>query len=208
MGLPALPWLPHPTTHGPSRAIDHVGGKAECDECDGEGSAWRECLTSSKPRECPLPSVVPGLPSSNRCVLVDLFPENHHRLTSHTHTASPPSLAISPPSPLLLLFSPPPPSQSSLVSFFSCFLDRPAHLPAAYWCERPHLFAAIADAHDSEARALAVLRWFIVLFFSLSLHPCPHFLLKSTLKDQYTSRNESMGSEKKYLLPLLLFSHI
>lgn len=56
----------------------------------------------------------------------------------------------------------------------------------AYWCERPHLFAAIADAHDSEARALAVLRWFI-----------------STLKDQYTSRNESMGSEKKPLNPVL-----
>jgi hypothetical protein len=50
----------------------------------------------------------------------------------------------------------------------------------AYWCERPELFAAIADARDSEDRALRVLRWFI-----------------STLKGQYTSRNESMGSEKK-----------
>ncbi|KXN85194.1 Protein KES1, partial [Leucoagaricus sp. SymC.cos] len=56
----------------------------------------------------------------------------------------------------------------------------------AYWCERPDLFAAIADAKDNEARALAVLRWFI-----------------STLKDQYTSRNESMGSEKKPLNPVL-----
>ncbi|RDB15739.1 Protein KES1, partial [Hypsizygus marmoreus] len=51
----------------------------------------------------------------------------------------------------------------------------------AYWCEHPDIFAAIADAKDDESRALAVLRWFI-----------------STLKGQYTSRNESMGSEKKY----------
>lgn len=50
----------------------------------------------------------------------------------------------------------------------------------AYWCERPVLFAAIADARDAEDRALRVLRWFV-----------------STLKGQYTSRNESMGSEKK-----------
>ncbi|KIK09484.1 hypothetical protein K443DRAFT_26759, partial [Laccaria amethystina LaAM-08-1] len=56
----------------------------------------------------------------------------------------------------------------------------------AYWCERPELFAAIADAKDGENRALAVLNWFI-----------------STLKDQYTSRNESMGSEKKPLNPVL-----
>ncbi|KAH0833979.1 hypothetical protein J3R83DRAFT_11197 [Lanmaoa asiatica] len=50
----------------------------------------------------------------------------------------------------------------------------------AYWCERPELFAKIVDGKTEEARALAVLRWFI-----------------STLKGQYTSRNESMGSEKK-----------
>ncbi|KAI6120336.1 hypothetical protein EDD16DRAFT_1577501 [Pisolithus croceorrhizus] len=50
----------------------------------------------------------------------------------------------------------------------------------AYWCERPELFAKIADGKNEEERALAVLRWFI-----------------STLKGQYTSRNESMGSEKK-----------
>ncbi|EDR09428.1 uncharacterized protein LACBIDRAFT_319010 [Laccaria bicolor S238N-H82] len=56
----------------------------------------------------------------------------------------------------------------------------------AYWCERPDLFAAIADAKDGEDRTLAVLNWFI-----------------STLKDQYTSRNESMGSEKKPLNPVL-----
>ncbi|TFK19365.1 Oxysterol-binding protein [Coprinopsis marcescibilis] len=56
----------------------------------------------------------------------------------------------------------------------------------AYWCERPDLFAAIADAKEGEARHLAVLKWFI-----------------STLKDQYTSRNEEMGSEKKPLNPVL-----
>ncbi|KAG5638955.1 hypothetical protein H0H81_008455 [Sphagnurus paluster] len=50
----------------------------------------------------------------------------------------------------------------------------------AYWCEHPDVFAAIADAPDAEARALAVLKWFV-----------------TTLKGQYTSRNESMGSEKK-----------
>lgn len=188
--------------------VDHVGGK-ECDECDGEGRAWRECPTfsssSSKPRECPLPSVVPGLPSSNRCVLVDLFPENH--LTSHTHTASPPSLAISPPSPLLLLFSPPPPSQSSLVSFFLVFWIVPLtslqHTGASVRISlRP------SQMHTTARPVLWPFSAGSLYFFFLSLHPCPHFLLKSTLKDQYTSRNESMGSEKKYLLPLLLFSHI
>ncbi|KAK7019039.1 hypothetical protein R3P38DRAFT_2715091 [Favolaschia claudopus] len=56
----------------------------------------------------------------------------------------------------------------------------------AYWCERPELFAQIADAKTSEERALAVLRWFI-----------------STLKGQYTTRNESAGSEKKPLNPAL-----
>ncbi|RDB15413.1 Protein KES1 [Hypsizygus marmoreus] len=56
----------------------------------------------------------------------------------------------------------------------------------AYWCEHPDIFAAITDAKDDESRALAVLRWFI-----------------STLKGQYTSRNESMGSEKKPLNPVL-----
>lgn len=32
----------------------------------------------------------------------------------------------------------------------------------AYWCERPDLFAAIADAKEGEERHLAVLKWFIV----------------------------------------------
>jgi len=56
----------------------------------------------------------------------------------------------------------------------------------AYWCEYPDLFASIADGKTEEDRANAVLRWFI-----------------STLKGQYTSRNESMGSEKKPLNPVL-----
>ncbi|EJD04968.1 Oxysterol-binding protein [Fomitiporia mediterranea MF3/22] len=56
----------------------------------------------------------------------------------------------------------------------------------AYWCERPQLFADIADGPTPEDRALRVLKWFI-----------------STLKGQYTTRNESMGSEKKPLNPVL-----
>ncbi|KIP01337.1 hypothetical protein PHLGIDRAFT_32558 [Phlebiopsis gigantea 11061_1 CR5-6] len=56
----------------------------------------------------------------------------------------------------------------------------------AYWCERPELFAAIADAKTDESRSVAVLKWFI-----------------STLKGQYTSRNEKLGSEKKPLNPVL-----
>lgn len=53
-------------------------------------------------------------------------------------------------------------------------------LSIAYWCERPELFAAIAQGTTPEDRARRVLKWFI-----------------STLKGQYTSRNETMGSEKK-----------
>ncbi|KZT66759.1 Oxysterol-binding protein [Daedalea quercina L-15889] len=56
----------------------------------------------------------------------------------------------------------------------------------AYWCERPELFSDIADAKDEESRSIAVLKWFI-----------------STLKSQYTSRNEKLGSEKKPLNPVL-----
>ena len=52
--------------------------------------------------------------------------------------------------------------------------------PTAYWCERPELFAAISQGKTPEDRARRVLKWFI-----------------STLKGQYTSRNETMGSEKK-----------
>jgi len=56
----------------------------------------------------------------------------------------------------------------------------------SYWCERPDLFAAISAGTSPEDRALRVLKWFI-----------------STLKGQYTSRNEKMGSEKKPLNPVL-----
>ncbi|KAJ7468621.1 hypothetical protein FB451DRAFT_1256795 [Mycena latifolia] len=56
----------------------------------------------------------------------------------------------------------------------------------AYWCERPELFAEIANGTTAEERTLSVLKWFI-----------------STLKGQYTSRNESMGSEKKPLNSVL-----
>jgi len=56
---------------------------------------------------------------------------------------------------------------------------------SAYWCERPELFGAIADGTTPEDRARRVLKWFI-----------------STLKGQYTSRNETMGSEKKCVSPL------
>lgn len=63
-----------------------------------------------------------------------------------------------------------------------------------YWAEHPDLFleAAHITAPDAEGtppellRMLAVVRWFI-----------------STLKSQYCSRNESMGSEKKPLNPFL-----
>lgn len=56
----------------------------------------------------------------------------------------------------------------------------------AYWNERPELFSAIADGKTSEQRAELVLRWFL-----------------ATLKSQYTTRNETMGSEKKPLNPVL-----
>ncbi|CED85611.1 Oxysterol-binding protein [Phaffia rhodozyma] len=56
----------------------------------------------------------------------------------------------------------------------------------AYWCERPDLFAAIADGRTAEDRSKLVLKWFIC-----------------TLKGQYMSRNEKMGSEKKPLNPVL-----
>lgn len=37
-----------------------------------------------------------------------------------------------------------------------------AYPATAYWCERPELFSAIADAATEEDRSLAVLDWFIV----------------------------------------------
>ncbi|KAF7791578.1 hypothetical protein EIP86_002594 [Pleurotus ostreatoroseus] len=80
----------------------------------------------------------------------------------------------------------------------------------AYWGERPELFVAIADAQTEEARAVAVLRWFIVRVSSSAYQPLsaacfltPHPDPQGTLKDQYTSRNEKLGSEKKPLNPVL-----
>src|SRR5260370_1176869 len=65
-------------------------------------------------------------------------------------------------------------------SFVLTGLLRALHRFPAYWCERPELFAAISEGTTAKDRAKRVLRWFI-----------------STLKGQYTSRNETMGSEKK-----------
>ncbi|OWZ68589.1 hypothetical protein AYX14_00792 [Cryptococcus neoformans] len=56
----------------------------------------------------------------------------------------------------------------------------------AYWCEHPTAFASISEGKDEFERAERVLRWFI-----------------GTLKAQYTTRNEKMGSEKKPLNPVL-----
>ncbi|KAF8444179.1 hypothetical protein BGX38DRAFT_1095316 [Terfezia claveryi] len=57
---------------------------------------------------------------------------------------------------------------------------------SGYWAEHPALFVAPAKEQDPEKRALAVLKWFL-----------------STLKQQYSSRNEKLGSEKKPLNPFL-----
>ncbi|KAF7587059.1 Oxysterol binding protein [Aspergillus hancockii] len=57
---------------------------------------------------------------------------------------------------------------------------------SAYWAEHPHLFVAPATESDPEKRALAVLKWFL-----------------STLHQQYCSRSEKLGSEKKPLNPFL-----
>ncbi|KAL4938204.1 hypothetical protein BDV06DRAFT_201446 [Aspergillus oleicola] len=57
---------------------------------------------------------------------------------------------------------------------------------SAYWAEHPELFVAPANESDPEKRALAVLKWFL-----------------STLRQQYCSRSEKLGSEKKPLNPFL-----
>jgi hypothetical protein len=57
---------------------------------------------------------------------------------------------------------------------------------SAYWAEMPHLLVAPAMEKEPEKRMLAVLKWFL-----------------STLKQQYASRNEKLGSEKKPLNPFL-----
>lgn len=57
---------------------------------------------------------------------------------------------------------------------------------SAYWCEHPALFVAPAREPDPAKRALLVLKWFL-----------------STLHQQYCSRSEKLGSEKKPLNPFL-----
>ena len=76
---------------------------------------------------------------------------------------------------------------------------------SGYWAERPDLFVAPARAVDpkksdlmndpttppAERRALLVLKWFL-----------------STLKQQYSSRSDTEGNEKKPLNPFLGELHI
>jgi len=57
---------------------------------------------------------------------------------------------------------------------------------SAYWSEMPRHFVAPAAEKDPKKRAMLVLKWFL-----------------STLKQQYATRNEKLGSEKKPLNPFL-----
>jgi len=57
---------------------------------------------------------------------------------------------------------------------------------SSYWAEHPSVFVAPAKEKDPAKRALLVLKWFL-----------------STLKQQYSSRSENLGSEKKPLNPFL-----
>ncbi|KAJ6181793.1 hypothetical protein N7485_000435 [Penicillium canescens] len=57
---------------------------------------------------------------------------------------------------------------------------------SAYWAGQPALFVQPAKEADSEKRALQVLKWFL-----------------STLHQQYCSRSEKFGSERKPLNPFL-----
>lgn len=65
-------------------------------------------------------------------------------------------------------------SSTSLVEFSS------------YWAEQPSLFVAPAKEKDPQKRAFLVLKWFL-----------------STLKQQYASRSDQYGNEKKPLNPFL-----
>ena len=49
-----------------------------------------------------------------------------------------------------------------LLTYLGAILVFRLYPSQAYWCERPELFAAIADATSDEERALAVLKWFVV----------------------------------------------
>jgi len=57
---------------------------------------------------------------------------------------------------------------------------------SSYWAEHPSVFVAPAAEPDPARRAMLVMKWFI-----------------TTLKQQYSSRNEKLGSEKKPLNPFL-----
>ncbi|KAL1875286.1 hypothetical protein VTK73DRAFT_10183 [Phialemonium thermophilum] len=57
---------------------------------------------------------------------------------------------------------------------------------SSYWCEHPSIFAAPAKESDAQKRAMLVLKWFL-----------------TTLKQQYASRSEEYGNEKKPLNPFL-----
>jgi hypothetical protein len=57
---------------------------------------------------------------------------------------------------------------------------------SSYWAEHPSVFVAPAAEKDPARRAVLVLKWFL-----------------STLKQQYASRSEKLGSEKKPLNPFL-----
>ena len=57
---------------------------------------------------------------------------------------------------------------------------------SAYWAEMPKLLVAPAAEPDPAKRSALVLKWFL-----------------STLKQQYSSRSEKLGSEKKPLNPFL-----
>ncbi|KAL9057156.1 MAG: hypothetical protein Q9162_002484 [Coniocarpon cinnabarinum] len=57
---------------------------------------------------------------------------------------------------------------------------------SSYWAEHPAVFVAPAQEPDAQKRSLLVLKWFL-----------------TTLKQQYSSRNEKLGSEKKPLNPFL-----
>ena len=57
---------------------------------------------------------------------------------------------------------------------------------STYWAEHPSIFVAPAKEKDPAKRAMLVLKWFL-----------------STLKQQYSSRSDKLGSEKKPLNPFL-----
>lgn len=57
---------------------------------------------------------------------------------------------------------------------------------STYWCEHPAHFVAPAKEKDPQKRALLVLKWFL-----------------GTLKQQYASRSDKFGNEKKPLNPFL-----